>query len=97
MDAEAELLKYPPFGLDHGVLEGDVVGVQHDGNDGLTRPNLLNVPEDVDDVARAPRRLFDLAGESEGGHGDHVERIPDERLGEEEPVEEDAARRHRNL
>ena len=63
----------------------------------LSAADLLDVVEDVDDVAVATRGFFDLAGQGEAGHGHDVERQPDQRLGVVEPLEEDAAGGHRNL
>ena len=63
----------------------------------LSAPDLLDVVEDVDDVAVATRGLFDLAGQGQAGHGHDVKRQPDQRLGVVESLEEDAPGGHRNL
>lgn len=63
----------------------------------LSRPNLFDVIKYINDVPDSPGTLFDLGGQSNGGHGHHVKRDPDERFGKVEPVKENAACGHRNL
>ena len=53
--------------------------------------------EDVDNIAVSPRRLLNLAGQCQARHGHDVKGQPNQRLGVVEPLEEHAARSHRNL
>lgn len=53
--------------------------------------------EDVEDVARAPRLLFDLGGEQQGGLGDDAHVALLHALAEVEAVEDDLARCHGRL
>lgn len=63
----------------------------------LSRSDLFNVSENVDNVPNSPRCFFNFACEANTAHGNRVKLIADERFGVEKALKQNATCCHRHL